>query len=90
VLSSTLAAVHANADLLVGVLLGLAVGLLAGPLLRAWLAIAEWREMSREAELTEALIGRLDRDLDELGDAGTPLDPDEPARLDERTWPTSR
>lgn len=64
----TIAALHANADLLVGFLIGTAVGLLAGPLLRAWLTFLEWTHASREAELTEELIDRLDRDLDEHRD----------------------
>ena len=80
----TIAALHANADLLVGILIGLGVGYLAGPLLRAWLTYVEWTETSREARLTEALIDRLDRGFDEL------LDTEEPASEDERTWRTSR
>ena len=83
-LSVTIAALHANADLLVGVVIGLAVGFLAGPMLRAWLALAEWRAPSREAELTDELLGRLGRDLDGLGEV------DGPTRGDGRTWPTSR
>jgi hypothetical protein len=61
----TIAALHADADLLVGFLVGTTVGLLAGPLLRAWLTFLEWTHASREAELTEELIDRLDRELDE-------------------------
>ena len=83
-LAVTIAALHANADLLVGLVTGLAVGLLAGPMLRAWLALAEWRATSREAELTDKLLGRLDRDLD------GPREVAEPTRDDGRTWPTSR
>lgn len=86
-LAAPIAFLHANADLLVGVLIGIAVGLLAGPVLRAWLTYQEWAETSREARearLTEALITRLDRDLDDLPEA------DEPTPDDERTWRTSR
>lgn len=76
-----IAAIHANADLLVGLLLGVALGLLAGPVLRAWLTYLEWTETSREAELTEELIDRFDRDLDELS---------EESPQDGGTWRTSR
>jgi len=82
--AAPIALVHANADLFVGILIGVAVGLLAGPVLRAWLTYVEWMETSREARLTEALIDRLDRDLDELPEANGPA-PD-----DDRTWRTSR
>jgi hypothetical protein len=82
VFAITIAALHANADLLVGIVIGLAVGYLTGPLLRAWLIYFEWTETSREARLTEALIDRLDRGLDELLDTEAPDD--------ERTWRTSR
>jgi hypothetical protein len=84
VLTATIALVHANADLFVGILIGVAVGLLAGPVLRAWLTYVEWSETSREARLTEDLIDRLDRDLDELPET------DDPAPDVERTWRTSR
>jgi hypothetical protein len=82
--SAPIALLHANADLFVGILIGIAVGLLAGPVLRAWLTYLEWTETSREARLTEELISRFDRDLDE------PPDGDDPAPDDERTWRTSR
>jgi hypothetical protein len=82
---STIAALHANADLLVGLLIGIAIGLVAGPVLRAWLTFVEWKESSREALLTEDLLDRLDRALDQVrGDAGSP------ASDDEGTWRTSR
>jgi hypothetical protein len=84
VFATPIALLHVNADLFVGILIGIAVGFLAGPLLRAWLTYHEWAETSREARLTEALISRLDRDLDELPQA------DEPTPDDERTWRTSR
>lgn len=83
-LAFTIAALQANADLLVGILIGVAIGLLLGPLLRAWLTLVEWRAASREAELTDQLLGRLDRDLEGWPEA------DQPARDDGRTWRTSR
>ena len=79
----TIAALHANADLLVGILIGTAVGLLAGPLLRAWLTFVEWTHASREAELTEELIDRLDRELDDHDESRGVS----PSR---GTWPTPR
>jgi hypothetical protein len=38
-------------DLFVGLILGCFIGLLAGPLLRAWLVRREWTQASREADL---------------------------------------
>lgn len=37
-------------DLFVGLILGCFIGLLAGPLLRAWLIRREWTQASREAD----------------------------------------
>jgi hypothetical protein len=82
--SAPIALLHANADLVVGILIGIAAGLLAGPVLRAGLTYLEWQETSREARLTEELITRLDQDLDDLPDV------DDPTPDDERTWRTSR
>ena len=79
-----MALVHVNADLFVGILIGVAVGLLAGPVLRAWLTYVEWTETSHEARLTDELISRFGRDLDELPDA------DGPTLDEERTWRTPR
>jgi hypothetical protein len=84
VLATPIALLHPNADLFVGILIGIAVGLLAGPVLKAWLIYVEWTETSREARLTEALINRLDHDLDELPQTN------EPAPDEQRTWRTSR
>lgn len=81
--SEPLAFLHANADLLVGVLIGVGLGLIAGPLLRTWLIVREWDETSREARLTDELMSRLDRDLDELPE----LEDGEPHR--DPTWRTS-
>jgi hypothetical protein len=77
-----LAVAHLNADLLVGVLIGVCVGLLVGPALRSWLVFRERSEAGREADLTDELISRFDRDLEER------LLPDEGADLRE-TWRTS-
>ena len=55
-------------DLVVGLLLGAAIGLLAGPLLRSRIAFREWTEVRREAALTDELLARLeDMDLDAVG-----------------------
>jgi hypothetical protein len=43
-------------QLLVGLLIGLVLGLLVGPVLRSWLAWREYREASREAQLTEDVL----------------------------------
>jgi hypothetical protein len=44
----------------VGLLVGTALGLLGGPVLRSRLAWREWVEASREAELTERFLARLE------------------------------
>jgi hypothetical protein len=90
VLIAPIALVNANADLLVGILIGVAVGFLAGPVLRAWLTYVEWTETSREARLTEELISRFGRDLDELPEADQQVWDHETTPGDERAWRTSR
>ena len=45
-----------NDAFVAGLLIGVAVGLLANPLLRWWLAVREWREASKEAELADELL----------------------------------
>jgi hypothetical protein len=47
---------------LVGLVVGLAVGWLANPLVRWWLAAKEWREASRELELADELLRRMAQD----------------------------
>jgi hypothetical protein len=78
-----IAALHANADLLVGLLVGVCIGLLSGPLVRSWLVYREWTETSREARLTDELLSRIDRDLDDLPD------PDADRTDLDGTWRTS-
>ena len=48
-----------NNAFVAGLLIGVAIGLVAGPLLRWWLAVREWREASREAELSDELLRRM-------------------------------
>jgi hypothetical protein len=43
-------AIGSSDDLFVGLILGCFIGLLAGPLLRAWLVRREWTHASREAD----------------------------------------
>jgi hypothetical protein len=50
-------------DLFVGLILGCFVGLVAGPLLRAWLVRGEWIRASREAD-------QFGHDLDRIEDPG--------------------
>ena len=65
-------------DLVVGLLLGAAIGLLAGPLLRSRIAFREWTEVRREAALTDELLARLeDMDLDAVGGVDELLVPGE-------------
>jgi hypothetical protein len=48
-----------NDAFVAGLLIGVAVGLVAGPLLRWWITVREWREASREAELSDELLQRM-------------------------------
>jgi hypothetical protein len=48
-----------NDAFVAGLLIGVAVGLVAGPLLRWWITVREWREASREAELSDELLRRM-------------------------------
>ncbi|HET9671626.1 MAG TPA: hypothetical protein VFQ40_02110 [Actinomycetota bacterium] len=55
-------------DLVVGLLIGAAIGFLAGPVLRSRIAAREWVETRRESRLTDELLARLEAlDLGELG-----------------------
>lgn len=47
-------------DLLIGLVLGSLVGLLLGPLLRAWLSWREWVSASREANLLGDVLERME------------------------------
>ncbi|MGH2673546.1 MAG: hypothetical protein ACRDHC_11270 [Actinomycetota bacterium] len=47
-------------DLLIGLVLGSFVGLLLGPLLRAWLSWREWVSASREANLLGDVLERME------------------------------
>jgi hypothetical protein len=53
-------AVGLTDDLLVGVAIGGAIGFLAGPILRHRLAYRAWRDASREADLADELIAKLE------------------------------
>jgi hypothetical protein len=56
------AARTALGDLIVGLVIGTAIGFLAGPILRHWLAWREWTDASRESRLTDELLTRLEED----------------------------
>jgi hypothetical protein len=45
--------------LLIGLMLGIAIGLLLGPVLRSWLVWREHVEASREAKLHEEILRRM-------------------------------
>jgi hypothetical protein len=47
---------------LAGLLVGGCLGLLAGPVMRSWLAYREWEEASREADVTDRLLERMEAD----------------------------
>ena len=48
-----------NGAFVAGLLIGVAIGLVAGPILRWWLTVREWREASKEAELSDELLRRM-------------------------------
>jgi hypothetical protein len=47
---------------LAGLLVGGCVGLLAGPAMRSWLAYREWEHASREADVADRLLERMEAD----------------------------
>ena len=53
-------AVGLTDDLLVGLAVGGGIGFLAGPMLRHRLASRAWRDASREADLADELLARLE------------------------------
>jgi hypothetical protein len=72
-----LAARAGSGDLIVGLLIGAAIGFLAGPLLRHWLAWREWADASREADLTDELLRRLEETKEPQDEPGTDRQPPE-------------
>jgi hypothetical protein len=56
----------------IGLIVGGGLGLLAGPAIRSWLAFREWDDASREADLADRLLERIEADA---------------ARFEERTDP---
>jgi hypothetical protein len=63
--------------LLVGLLIGGGLGLLAGPAVRSWLAFREWEHASREADLADRLLERMEADAARFEEATDP-DADRP------------
>lgn len=96
------AADSGSGDLVVGLVLGLVIGLLVGPAFRSWLIFREWTDASREANLADRLVTRIESDAE--GDAPSIAtdapprlpsqdgSPRTPSRTEPRTpaWPTSR
>jgi hypothetical protein len=77
-LSALLAATSFGLDgFLVGLLVGGGLGLLAGPAIRSWLAHREWEDASREADLADRLLERMEADATRFEDRADP-DPDRP------------
>lgn len=74
-------AVAGLGEVLSGLVVGLFLGLLLGPVLRFWLAWHTWTEASREARLTEDVLERMEagpwRPLQDLkaGETGHPHGP---------------
>jgi hypothetical protein len=51
-----------NGQFVAGLLIGVFVGLLLGPVLRSWLAWQEWVDASREADLAERFLAHLEEE----------------------------
>ena len=89
-----LAAVTGSADLVVGLVLGLCIGLLVAPAFRSWQSYREWVEASREARLTDRLLRKLEDDAqgvqppDPAGAVAHAGHGSEPRTR--AAWPTSR
>jgi hypothetical protein len=83
-----------SGNLIVGLLLGLCIGLLVGPAFRSWLVLREWTEASREAQLADRLVSRIETDAREDDSSVTTPDAARtPSRTEPRrpaAWPTSR
>jgi hypothetical protein len=62
---------------LVGLLVGGGLGLLAGPAIRSWLAFREWEHASREADLADRVLERMEADAARFEERTDP-DPDRP------------
>lgn len=60
--------------MLAGLLLGVVIGLLVGPVLRSWITWREYTNASREARLVEETL-RLMGEEKESGNPGEPLAP---------------
>jgi hypothetical protein len=58
---------------LAGLIVGGCLGLLAGPAMRSWLAYREWEAASREADVADRLIERMEADAARFEE---PADPD--------------
>lgn len=87
VLPIGIVATGVDADVLVGLAIGGAIGYLAGPILRHRLAYREWRDASREARLADELLTKLE-ELDGDEEAKRPgrrVETGRPVR-----WPASR
>lgn len=54
--------VAVDGQFVAGLLIGVFLGLLVGPILRSWLAWREWVEASREADLTERFLARWEEE----------------------------
>jgi hypothetical protein len=75
-IASLVAAGGRSGDLVVGLVIGMAAGLLVGPAFRSWVARREWNDASRRARLTDELLTRMDDE---------PPDPDGASGLDAST-----
>ena len=83
-------------DLVIGLLLGVGAGLLAGPFIRSWLVWREWSSASDEAdrlemdELVVELLGRPAEDPDASGreerDEAN-VGPQTSGRAPRKSWP---
>jgi hypothetical protein len=58
---------NGTGDFVVGLLVGCCIGFLVGPAFRSWQAWREWSDASREVDLADRLLERMeiDADLDE-------------------------
>jgi len=60
---------------LAGLIVGAGLGLLAGPAIRSWLAYREWEDASREADVADRLLERMEADAARFEERA---DPDRP------------
>ena len=81
------AAGYGIGDFVVGLLVGCCIGVLVGPAFRSWQAYRAWSDASREVDLADRLLERMEIDADLDGQTTHANGHDEAPRSVWRTHP---